>query len=150
MSPAAHLPLALPKLVARDAFYAETKQGDARIFSYGNLHESPVAFEIVVSELPEEISAEELDLAMEENRKALDSDGPFKAQRSGSATRVKAGKHEAVRVAHRLGSVELLSYFVLAGRYAVLVRGYSLPPRPSTWASAEETVASSIISGSGT
>jgi membrane associated rhomboid family serine protease len=145
--PKTSLSLELPKLVLRGAFYAETKHEDARIFSYGNLYETPVAFEIVVSEFPEATPVDQLDLAMEENRKALDAQGPLNAVKSGSATRVKVGKHEAVRVAHRLGGVELLSYLVLAGRYAVLVRGYGIPPRPSMWSSAEETVASSITSG---
>lgn len=132
----------LPDVVA-DKVQVEEHSG-VRIFTYGRIPDSPVAFDIIVAPLPGDLPPDEVDAFFEHERKAADEGGPPKAVRKAPAKRVTVGTRSAVLVEHAIEKVQLRSYLLVSGRNEVIVRGYSLAERPASWSGIEEKVAASV------
>ncbi|MFO0757011.1 MAG: rhomboid family intramembrane serine protease [Byssovorax sp.] len=114
------------------------------LHTFGNLPDVPVAFEVIVIDLPGEVPAGEIDALLEEERKEVEKAAPAGFTRKGPARRITAGSRPAVIVEYEKEGLHLEGYIVIARDREVLLRGYSLKDRPASWRGIEEKVAASI------
>jgi hypothetical protein len=136
------LTLDLPTVVAGAV---KESQDKARHFTFGQLNEAPVVFEVIIIELGGEIPADQLDASLDALRQTLDEHGPPKAVRKGSAHRLTLHGRPAVAVEHDLGAIHLETYVEVVGAREVFVRGYSREERPASWQGIEEKVAATLV-----
>jgi membrane associated rhomboid family serine protease len=122
----------------------EEKAEGGRDFILARLESEPVIVEIVIISLADAPQPEALESVMEGERKALEEVSLAGAQREGDATLVTLGGRRFATVAHRAKGVPMRSWLSIFGRREVVLRIYSLPNRPASWAGVEDKIVASL------
>lgn len=137
------LVIALPSVLPRSA-QVET-HGDVRVFGYGNLRSTPIAVEVVVNPLPQVVPADQLDEALENERRAMQTAPLADAQRQGDATIATVGAHRFAFATHAFkNGVQVKTWASVLGDREVVLRIYSTPDRPRVWAGIEDQIVESV------
>jgi rhomboid protease GluP len=136
------LVVTLPDVIARSP-KVDTK-GDVRVFDYGNLQNAPIMVELVVSVLSQPVSPDQLDEALEIERKAMQDTALPGAQRRDDARIVAVDGRRFVFVTHAIKSVTLRSWVSLLGDREVVLRIYSLPDPPAAWSGIADKIVASL------
>jgi hypothetical protein len=124
------------------------KSERSQLFSFGQIGDAPVVFEVIVVPLSGELAEDEVDAFMEQARKSLEEHAPKDFVRKGPAKRVTVGHHPAALVEHTVNGLETQTYLEVQGSFEVFVRGYANhKERPSSWAGVEEKVAGTLAGG---
>lgn len=125
---------------------AKSEKADAvRLYSFGNLSDAPVAFEVIVIPRSDDIPPDQVDELLEVERPELDARPPGKGWVvKQAARRVTLGSRPALRIDHDVKGTHVQTYLTVASGREVLVRGYARKARPKTWEGIEEKVAASL------
>lgn len=132
----------LPGRIAADLKIEESD--GVRMYGFGKILETSVAFEFLVVPLPYELRPADVEPLLEQERQALDQVTPPDFTRQGPAERVTVGGRPAVRVDYKLNELSLRTYVVPFTHHEVLIRRYILGELPPIWLGAEETVLASL------
>jgi rhomboid protease GluP len=120
-------------------------EGEARLFNYGDLSDAPIAVELVVGVLRRPVLAEQLDELLQSERQAMQDAALPNAQRQGDARIVSVGGRHFVSATHvRKDRVTMRSWLTALGDRQVVLRIYSLPDRPASWAGIEDKIVASL------
>jgi membrane associated rhomboid family serine protease len=122
----------------------EEKMEGGRDFVFARPESEPLIVELGIIYHPDAPRPEEIETIMESERKAFEEASPAGLQREGAATLVTIGGRRFATVAHRANGVPLRSWISLFGRREVVLRVYSLPSRPSSWAGVEDKIVASL------
>jgi len=118
---------------------------EVRVFDYGDLGDAPIAVELIVGVLSRPVPAEQLDEFLQRERQAMQDAALPEAQRQGDARIVTvAGRHFASTTHVRKDRVTLRSWVTALGDREVVLRIYSLPDRPASWAGIEDKIVASL------
>lgn len=134
--------LEIPSVIAGSPV-EENKEG-FRVFGFGNLASAPVMVELVVHVLPQAVPPDELDEVMQLERKGAQETNPAGAKRQGDAKIVTVGGRPFVTVTHLMNTVILRSWITVFGDREVVLRVYSAPDLPASWAGIEDTIVASL------
>jgi hypothetical protein len=132
----------IPSVIA-GSLVEENKEG-FRVFDFGNLARAPVMVELTVHVLPQAVPPDVLDEVMQLERKAAQEADPVGAKRQGDAKIVTVGGRPFVTVTHLMNRVILRSWITVFGDREVLLRVYSGPDLPASWAGIEDTIVASL------
>jgi membrane associated rhomboid family serine protease len=122
----------------------ETK-GEVRRFYYGNLNDNPLLIEFIVVVLPRSVPDEGLDKFLDGLRQALQDAVPSDAQRQGDARTVTVGARHFVSVTYAdKNRVTRKTWGTVLGDRQVVLRIYSLPGLPASWAGIEDKIVASL------
>jgi hypothetical protein len=122
----------------------EEKLEGARDFVFALPASEPLVVELAIVSHPDAVPPAELETFMEAERKAFEETALPGAQREGNATLVTIGGRRFATVAHRVKGIPLRSWVSILGRSEVVLRVYSLPNRPRSWAGVEEKIVASL------
>ena len=133
----------MPDLISRSP-HVETKD-KVRVFDYGNLRDEPIVVELVVAALPSSVPDEQLDGFLHSLQSVMQSAALPDAQRQGDARIVTVGARRFVSTTHAFKNrVTLQSWGTALGDRQVILRVYSLPDRPASWAGIEDRIVASL------
>jgi membrane associated rhomboid family serine protease len=139
------LSVELPTVVMAKSLGVERPQPNVRIWSYGDLAQSPVVVELVVEQLEGPVPPEGTDAFIEELRQVAQN-APLEGHtRQGDAKRIELEGRPAVFVEYRLkNNVPVRTYEVVVNDRVVIVRGYILDDEATGWSGVEKRIAASI------
>jgi rhomboid protease GluP len=122
----------------------ETK-GELRVFDYGSLKNQPITVQLIVGALQRPVPAEQLDEFLQSERSAMQDAALPNAQRQGDAQIVTVGARRFVATTHAFKNrVAMRSWLTAVGGHEVILRVYSLPDRPASWAGIEDKIVASL------
>jgi membrane associated rhomboid family serine protease len=115
-----------------------------RIIGYGTDLSGPIAVEVRVDPLPEEIPADMIDAALETLRGALQGAPPQGSAREEDARIVTIGARKLVYTRLKNGAVRVHVWVTLAGKRRVILRVLAHDALPAAWAGIPERIAASL------
>jgi rhomboid protease GluP len=122
----------------------EQPQGNLRSFTFGDLAHTPAVVEVVVNVLPQVVPSEQLDEILQVERKAVQEASPPGAQRKQDAKIVTVGGRRFVFVAHVINRITLQTWVSVFRDREVMLRIYSVPDLPTSWAGIENRIVGSL------
>jgi hypothetical protein len=116
-----------------------------RVLTFARPQSAPLIVQFVVNDLPQAVSPQELDNAMQDEQRALQEVQIPEAHREGDATLVRIGGRPFAIAVHRFDNKVVARVWVsIFGKREVLLRIYSLPGRPPSWAGIEDKIVASL------
>jgi rhomboid protease GluP len=113
---------------------AVTEEGDGfRSHAFGRLDEQPSIVEVIISQLPVAVTAEEMAKTTEELRATLDNTPLPGATRSGPARIAQIGDKQVAIVNDMMNQVSIRTHLLAQEDKVIMIRQYSLPDLPATW-----------------
>jgi rhomboid protease GluP len=134
--------LELPSSIAGPPL--EKIEGNYRVFTFGDPTNERVGVELVVTVLGQVVAPEQLEEVLQVEQKALQAALLPGAQRDGDATIVTVGGRRFATAAHHINQVSLRSWVSVFGDREIVLRVYSIPDRPTSWAGIEEKIVASL------
>lgn len=136
------LTVELPSVLAR--IPVEGREGAVRVFTYGDLRQTPLAVQIIVHVLPQAISPEQLEDALAAEKKAMEDNPPAGAKRTQPAAIVTVGDRRFAALTQTIDRMTAKSWASLIRDREVVVQIYSLPDVPIEWARLDERIVASL------
>ena len=133
----------MPDIFSR-SLHAVTKE-KVRVFDYGSLRDEPIVVELVVAVLPSRVLDEQLDEFLQSLQSVMQNAALPEAQRQGDARIVTVGARRFVSTTHAFKNrVTVQSWGTALGDRQVILRVYSHPDRPASWAGIEDKIVASL------
>lgn len=141
--PGTELSMSLPASLARAGKVSRDQDGTT-VASYGDLRASPVAFEVVISQLDAPVVIGEIDEVLDTLRRVSDEEPTGRFTRSRPAKRVLLGSNPAILARFQGDGVNLDCYRLVVADKELLIRSYSRTNGPRAWSGVAEDVVESI------